>query len=120
MTTKLNLFGAPDAYTIKALEEALSVALQKWRLTSGHTLQYWLRGYCACFATTLLRFIGKPATLGSVLANDGIVHHIVVTLGDLTIDARGVNTKESLLAEINREAETHRYSLRAIDVIPLS
>jgi hypothetical protein len=118
MTTRLSPTTGPNADISEALEEAVSFALQKWRLVSGHTSQYWLRGYCACFATTLLRFIGKPAGLGSALANDGIVHHIVVTIGDLTIDARGVNTRESLLAEINREAEAHRHSLRAVEVVP--
>jgi hypothetical protein len=100
------------------MRQALSAALQEWQLETGHTLRYWLRGYCSCFATTLVTFIGEPASLSSVVASDGNVHHIVVALYDLVIDARGVNTKKSLLAEINREAEANGSSLRAVDVIP--
>ncbi len=102
----------------KALDQALSDALQRWQLATGRRLRCWIRGYCAGFVSTLAKFLGGPATLGSVLGDDGIVHHVVVTLGDLAIDARGVHTKESLLAKINREAESHNYSLRAVNVIP--
>jgi hypothetical protein len=118
MTTRPGPSGAADAEIRKALQEALHAGLQQWQLRTGHTLQFWLRGYCACFAETLATLLGKPASLGSVLANDGNVHHVVVVLGDLVIDARGVGTKESLLAEINSEAQARNYLLRAIDVVP--
>jgi len=111
-------FRASEAEISKGFHEALRAALQRWQLETGHALRFWLRGYCACFAATLVKFIGEPASLSSVVASDGNVHHIVVVLCDLVIDARGVNTRKSLLAEINREAEASDSSLRAVDIIP--
>lgn len=117
MTIRSSTTVVLDADIRNALENALRAALNRWRFVSSHTLQYWLRGYCLCFAKTLLKFMGEPASLGSVLANDGAVHHVIVTLGDLAVDARGVNTKASLLSEINLRAETHKDPLRAVDII---
>jgi hypothetical protein len=118
MMTRPKHLGASEADIGRALDEALNVGLKNWQRETRHTLQYWLRGYCASFARVLVEFMGRPARLASVLANDGNVHHIDVVLGGLTIDARGVNTEQSLVSEINREAEANDYSLRAVGVIP--
>src|SRR5439155_15853386 len=99
-----------EGSAVSAKPEADSIATR-------HTIGFWLRGYCASFARVLAEFIGNPASLGSVLANDGHVHHVVVVLGELVIDARGVNTNESLIEQINREAADGGDLLRATDVI---
>jgi hypothetical protein len=103
--------------TKKSLNNALQNALLGWQLGSRQTIQFWLRGYCAEFAKLIATIIGPHAALGSVLASDGNVHHIVVLLGGIVIDARGVNTKNSLISVINRTAQCHRDSLRAVAVI---
>lgn len=58
------------------------------------------------------------ATRKVMKTSDGIVHHVVVEIGHLVIDARGVNTRESLVNEINREADLYRDPLRAVEIIP--
>ena len=118
VTSKLNYLPAFEVVINQSLDKAIRAALQKWQFETGHTLRYWRQGYCASFALVLAEFMGKSARLGSVLASDGNVHHIVVVLGSLVIDARGVNTEQSLLSEINREADTHSYSLKAVRIIP--
>jgi len=100
-----------------SLDVELRAALRQWESDTGHTARYWFNGYCADFAKTLAKFFGKPARLASVRASDGNVHHVVVVLGNLVIDARGVNTKESLVAAINQEAAAGSSSLMAVDVI---
>ena len=103
--------------TEKRLNDALQDALLHWQLGSRQTIQLWLRGYCAEFAKLIAKIIGLPAALGSVLASDGNVHHIVVLLGGIVIDARGVSTKNSLISAINRTAKCHHDSLRAVAVV---
>lgn len=118
VTSKLNCLSASEAEIGRSLDQALHTVLQKWQSETGHTLRYWLRGYCASFASVLAKSLGKSASLGSVLASDGNVHHIVVVFGSLVIDARGINTEQSLLSEINREATAHHHPLKAVRVIP--
>jgi hypothetical protein len=103
--------------TQKSLNNALQNALLRWQLGSRQTIQLWLRGYCAEFAKLIAKIIGPPAELGSVLANDGNVHHIVVLLDGIIIDARGVNTNNSLISEINRTAKYHHDAIRAVAVV---
>lgn len=118
MTTDVQTAQASGAEFGVIFDAALHAALQRWQLETGRTLRHWLEGHCTGFAETLAGFLGKPACLASVLASDGNVHHVVVMLGDLVIDARGVNTSESLIAQINREATACGSSLKALAVIP--
>src|SRR3990172_1147853 len=78
MTTKLSHSPVSEAEIRQPLEEVLRTALQKWQLETGHTSRYWLHGYCASFASVLVKLMGESARLGSVLASDGNVHHVVV------------------------------------------
>ena len=100
------------------LDQGLRNALLSWQVRTCYSLSYWLRGHCASFAAALAKFIGNRAQLLSVLANDGNVHHIVVVVGDILMDARGIHTTSSLLDKVNREAQLTGCSLRAVRVIP--
>src|SRR6266511_4143452 len=100
MTTSNKYPRATDGDVRKKFDVALHIALFHWQLGTGQTLRPWLYGYCGEFAKIVANFVGGSAELGSVLANDGRVHHMVAVVGNLVIDARGVNTKDSLIAEI--------------------
>lgn len=118
MTTKDACLECTDQHLRRTLDDALRDALCSWQLCNRHTLRPWLRGYCGDFAEVVAKFFGEPASLQSVVATDGCVHHIVASVGKLVIDARGVNTRESLIAEINRVAVVHFDSLNAVEIIP--
>lgn len=101
-------------------DSALQFALTQWQLASKHTLGFWLRGYCMTFATVITSFLGKSASLSCVLASDGNAHHVIVLFQQHVIDARGLSTPESLIANINRSAVASGNMLKANSIIPFT
>jgi hypothetical protein len=100
------------------LNQLVHIALSRWCAITGWTSRYWLRGYCASFAETLRRHLGSAAHLASVVANDAVVHHIVVRFGEIVIDAEGACAPKALLDRLNRQSQLYASPLRALRMIP--